>query len=101
MHHVSCELLIDSMVVQVDTKLIVQTQAGKKLRKLTKHQDLNIRGNAAELLNAWKSIVSSEADAVDKGKKEVGKRPHTHQSLTQATYNAWMGACPRMLRMKP
>lgn len=58
--------------LQVDTQLLVETQAGKKLRRLTKHQDLNIKGNAAELLNVWKSIVSSEAAAVEKAKEEVG-----------------------------
>lgn len=56
----------------MNTQLLVETQAGKKLRKLTKHQDLNIKGNAAELLNVWKSIVSSEAAAVEKGKEELG-----------------------------
>lgn len=58
--------------LQVNTGLLVETQAGKKLRKLTKHQDLNIKANAAEMLNVWKGVVSSEAAAVEEGKQQLG-----------------------------
>ncbi len=61
--------------MQVNTQLLIETQGGKKLRKLTKHQDINIRGNAAELLNVWKSVVSNEAAAVEKGKEQLGDQP--------------------------
>ena len=61
------------VAVQVDTQLLVETQAGKKLRKLTKHQDIKIKSSAAELLNVWKDIASAEVAAVQKGKEELGK----------------------------
>ena len=50
----------------------MKTQAGKKLRKLTKHQDLNIKASAAEMLNVWKGVVSSEAAAVEEGTQQLG-----------------------------
>lgn len=57
------------------------------MRKLTKHMDLNIKGNAAELLNVWKGVVASEAAAVEQSKALLGESatltsPASKQLLT-------------------
>ena len=99
MYHDIFKISTDLVDPQVNTQLLVETQAGKKLRKLTKHQDLNIKGSSAELLNVWKGIVSSEAAAVEKGKEEVGESPFSRQdSLRQAASNAGRPACPSFQR---
>ena len=55
------------------TQLLVDTQGGKKLRALTKHQDLDIKATAAEVLNVWKMTVAAEAKAVEKTKEQLGE----------------------------
>lgn len=71
-------------LIQVTTQLLVDTQGGKKLRALTKHQDLDIKATAAEILNVWKGTVSAEAQAIEKTKQQLGKPSSCSQSLSNA-----------------
>ena len=68
----SVDSLSRQPIAQVDTQLLVETQCGKKARKLTKHADMNIKGAAAELINLWKEVVASEAAAIEKTKEQLG-----------------------------
>ena len=49
------------MPLQVTTQLLVETQAGKKVRKLTKHGNAAIAQAAAATVAAWKEAVAQEA----------------------------------------
>jgi len=46
--------------VPVTMGILVSTQVGKRLRNVTKHPREKIRTLAAELLDAWKKVVTSE-----------------------------------------
>ena len=60
----------------------MDTQGGKKLRALTKHQDLDIKATAAEVLNVWKMTVAAEAKAVEKTKEQLGELMGPARSLS-------------------
>jgi hypothetical protein len=47
---------------QVSTKLLQDTQAGKRVRALSKHADAGIAKLAAEVVAAWKELVRREAE---------------------------------------
>lgn len=47
--------------IEVSTSLLLSTQVGKRLRKLTKHRSSKISASALELLEAWKKVVAGEA----------------------------------------
>ena len=74
-HTVSCP-------IQVTTQLLMTTNGGKRLRALTKHQDLNIKATAAEVLNVWKGTIaaqnSAEAKAAQKAKEQLGESHASH-----------------------
>ncbi|KAG0580753.1 hypothetical protein KC19_4G196700 [Ceratodon purpureus] len=55
--------------VDISTSLLLSTQVGKRLRKLTKHASLKISASAQEILQDWKKIVSSEAGSNTKTSK--------------------------------
>ncbi|DBA89558.1 TPA: hypothetical protein ACH3X2_004460 [Trebouxia sp. C0005] len=46
----------------VNTQLLAETQAGKKIRKLTKHDDSNIAEAAKSLVAQWKECVRLEQE---------------------------------------
>ena len=48
---------------QVTTQLLVETQAGKKIRKLTKHSNAAVSQAAAAAVAAWKEAVKQEVGA--------------------------------------
>lgn len=52
-----------SSLMQVSTQLLVETQGGKTIRKLTKHQNEAIKAAASDVVLAWKSVVAAEASA--------------------------------------
>ena len=65
-------------MTQVTTQLLVDTQAGKKIRKLTKHGNAAVSQAAAAAVAAWKEAV----------KQEVGTGvPAGQCRLTSAPYN--------------
>eukprot|EP00250_Pteridium_aquilinum_P004736 c14937_g1_i1 orf=306-1388(+) len=47
--------------VPVSTSMLITTQVGKRLRRLTKHSRPKIQKAAADLLDVWKKTVASEA----------------------------------------
>jgi transcription elongation factor S-II len=58
-----CKEALKAMAaVEVSTALLLSTQVGKKLRKLTKHESKSISSSAQQLLNEWKKVVESEAE---------------------------------------
>ena len=58
--------------MQVTTDLLVSTQAGKKLRKLTKHSNAAVAQAAAAAVAAWKTAVTQEAGIVHNGSAAGG-----------------------------
>ncbi|CAK0785785.1 hypothetical protein CVIRNUC_008996 [Coccomyxa viridis] len=52
---------------KVTTDLLVSTQAGKKLRKLTKHSNAAVAQAAAAAVAAWKMAVTQEAGIAHNG----------------------------------
>ncbi|EFJ27679.1 hypothetical protein SELMODRAFT_437865 [Selaginella moellendorffii] len=52
--------------LRVTTSLLMSTQVGKQLRKLTKHSRPKIRSIAVDILEDWKKVVSSEASSKSK-----------------------------------
>ena len=50
----------------VNTHLLAETQAGKKIRKLTKHDDSSIAEAAKSLVVKWKKCVKLEQEEVTK-----------------------------------
>ena len=55
--------------MKVDTKLLLDSQAGKRIRKLSKHEIPEVASAAAKLVDVWKDIVKAEQLA--KGKQET------------------------------
>ena len=51
----------------VNTQLLAETQAGKKIRKLTKHDDSSIAEAAKSLVAKWKECVRLEQEEHTKG----------------------------------
>ena len=47
---------------EVTTELLAETQVGKKIRKLTKHQDQGIAEAAKALVAKWKECVRQEQE---------------------------------------
>ena len=47
---------------QVNTDLLTETQAGKKVRKLTKHSNEDIAKAAKQLIDTWKDCVRQEQE---------------------------------------
>lgn len=47
--------------IAVTTSMLISTQIGKRLRRLTKHSRPKIQKAASDLLEAWKKAVASEA----------------------------------------
>ena len=47
---------------QVNTELLTETQAGKKIRKLTKHSHGDIAQAAKQLIDTWKDCVRQEQE---------------------------------------
>ncbi|XP_024367084.1 transcription elongation factor TFIIS [Physcomitrium patens] len=59
---VRCQETLKAMgAVEVSTALLLSTQVGKRLRKLTKHQSSKISASAQQLLEEWKKVVADEA----------------------------------------
>jgi hypothetical protein len=52
---------------QVTTQLLVETQAGKKVRKLTKHGNAAVALAAAATVATWKDAVAQETRNSDSG----------------------------------
>ncbi|XP_072982624.1 transcription elongation factor TFIIS-like [Typha latifolia] len=46
--------------IPVSTKVLVETQVGKRLRYLTKHAEERIQTVASDILNFWKNVVIEE-----------------------------------------
>ncbi len=46
--------------LQVTTHLLLETQAGKKIRKLAKHGNAAVSQAAAATVSAWKEAVTKE-----------------------------------------
>ena len=61
--------------MQVTTDLLVSTQAGKKLRKLTKHSNAAVAQAAAAAVAAWKMAVTQEAGIAHNGSAAEGRAP--------------------------
>ena len=59
--------------MQVTTELLVSTQAGKKLRKFTKHSNAAVAQAAAAAVAAWKTAVTQEAGVAHNGSAAEGK----------------------------
>lgn len=51
----------------VTTKLLSDTQAGKRIRALSKHADPDIARLAGEVVGAWKEVVRRDASAMPSG----------------------------------
>lgn len=51
----------------VTTKLLSDTQAGKRIRALSKHADPDIAQLAGEVVGAWKEVVRRAASAMPSG----------------------------------
>jgi len=49
--------------MQVTTDILISTQAGKKIKKLTKHSNTAVSQAAAATVAAWKSAVTQEVGA--------------------------------------
>lgn len=58
------------------TQLLLDTQGGKRVRKLTKHPDMSVKAAAAELVNVWKHVVAAEAAIVERSKQQLGTLSH-------------------------
>ncbi|KAK9919113.1 hypothetical protein WJX75_009483 [Coccomyxa subellipsoidea] len=54
------ELLKDLQTCQVTTQLLLETQAGKKIRKLAKHSNAAVSQAAAATVSAWREAVTKE-----------------------------------------
>lgn len=67
---------------EVSTQLLSETQIGKKIRKLTKHEDSNIAEAAKSLVAKWKECVRQEQE-------EQGKRT----SGCESTHWCWSELC--------
>lgn len=55
---------------EVNTQLLSETQVGKKIRKLTKHEDDSIAEAAKALVAKWKDFVKQEQE--EQGKRASG-----------------------------
>ena len=53
--------------MQVTTEVLVSTQAGKKLKRLTKHTNTAVAQAAAATVAAWKTAVTQEIAADQNG----------------------------------
>ncbi len=51
------------MNLQVTTQLLLETQAGKKIRKLAKHSNAAVSQAAAATVSSWKEAVTKETVA--------------------------------------
>jgi transcription elongation factor S-II len=67
--------------VPVTTSILMDTQVGKQLRKLTKHQNSGISVIAQELIDAWKKIVATEAAAKNGSAAATAKKSPANDSL--------------------
>lgn len=61
--------------IEVSTSLLLSTQVGKRLRKLTKHRSSKISASALELLEAWKKVVAGEAASKNGNGSSVSSTP--------------------------
>ncbi|GBG88969.1 hypothetical protein CBR_g48579 [Chara braunii] len=64
----ACDILQAMKKIKVTADVLLQTQVGKKLRKLTKHRSSKIASKADDLLSLWKRTVELEESA----KKSAG-----------------------------
>lgn len=73
--------------VPVTTSLLISTQIGKRLRRLTKHSRPKVQKAASDLLEAWKKAVASEArnGSVESSASEGGSK---NSSSTKAQKNS-------------
>ncbi|CAI5976238.1 unnamed protein product [Closterium sp. NIES-64] len=83
------DLLAQMADCRVSTEILMETQMGKLIRKLTKHTCAGIQKGAGKLVEQWKQVVAAEARGgggggggkekeQDRGRKEgerEGKRP--------------------------
>lgn len=60
---------------QVNTELLSETQAGKKVRKLTKHSNEDIAQAAQQLINSWKDCVRQEQEQQPSSAPEQEPQP--------------------------
>ena len=68
-------------MTQVTTQLLVETQAGKKIRKLTKHGNAAVSQAAAAAVAAWKEAVKQEVGTgLPTGQCHVTSTPHNTES---------------------
>lgn len=67
--------------VPVTTTILMDTQVGKQLRKLTKHKNSRICVIAQELIDAWKKIVATEASAKSASTASPAKKGPAKESL--------------------
>ena len=47
-------------LMQVSTKLLLETQAGKRVKKLAGHSEPAVAAAAAKVVAAWKQVVKLE-----------------------------------------
>ncbi|CAM6106829.1 unnamed protein product [Calypogeia fissa] len=66
--------------VPVTTTILMDTQVGKQLRKLTKHKNSRICVIAQELIDAWKKVVSTEAAAKSESAGSAAKKVPAKES---------------------
>lgn len=77
----------------VDTKILAETQAGKRVRVVTKHRDKDIAEAAQEVVARWKAAVRRESvgtmgsigSATSSGLPSHKEAHHTSASVTAAT----------------
>lgn len=70
--------------LQVTAQLLLETQAGKKIRKLTKHSNAAVSRAAAATVSAWKEAITQET--VSQATSSAGVHCRQLQGETQETH---------------
>lgn len=83
---------------QVNTELLTETQAGKKIRKLTKHSHADIAQAAKQLIDTWKDCVRQEQEE----QAAEGEALYLDRPATRSHIAAFMGSAlqPRLHRAR-
>ncbi|GAB4818524.1 hypothetical protein N2152v2_005570 [Parachlorella kessleri] len=69
----------------VNTKLLQETQAGKRIRALSKHSDASVARLAGEVVFAWKDVVRRENEATPSSSQKPQQQSQEEQQQQQAS----------------
>ena len=61
-----------TVVRQVTTQLLLDSQAGKQIRKLAKHSNADVARAAGQLVDTWKEVIRTESAGITSLQRRTG-----------------------------